>query len=312
MNIQDRHLRRWGRFLAAASMLMGVGALVVALIAYPAVLVDDFALNLTGVLGVGLGAVTWVTIPNQPRNAAIWALAVSGFFASLGTLGELTAILLTRRSIPGFTFDLLGDLTLSDLPSSARWVITAYGWTWVPAYFVVLTLGFMLFPDGRAPSRRWRWLGWSSVVVIVITSAADAWQTHTSELPIGEIFEGSSGIASQILGIGVLLLPLLALLSVVALIVRYRHSRGVERRQIRWVAWGSLSMVLLLIAGLAAGTIISGSIEAADTVVDDVPVLIGRDDIQRRITVEVGQRDVIRQQPDREGAGRAKGAVAVV
>jgi signal transduction histidine kinase len=275
MKVTDRSLITRGRILAATSVALGMGALVMALIAEPRLLVDDFTLNLTGVLGVGLGVVVWVAIPGQPRNGAVWALLVSAFFASVGTLSGLTATLLVRQSIEGFTFETANDLLMSDLSTTAAWVVTVGSWTWVPAYFVALTLGLMIFPDGRAPSRRWRWLGWFSGVVIVITSAADAWLLRTTDLPIATYVGESSSTAGQVLGFGIVLLPVLALLSVVALIVRYRRSRGVERQQIRWVAWGSASMVLALIAALAAGQIITGSVEAADTVVDDVLVLIG-------------------------------------
>ena len=41
---------------------------------------------------------------------------------------------------------------------------------WVPAVGLLGTYVFLLFPDGRLPSRRWRPLAWLSGTVIVLVS----------------------------------------------------------------------------------------------------------------------------------------------
>jgi hypothetical protein len=47
-------------------------------------------------------------------------------------------------------------------------------WLWVPAVGLLGTYLFLLFPDGRLPSRSWRPLARLSGVVLVLTSAAIA------------------------------------------------------------------------------------------------------------------------------------------
>ena len=46
------------------------------------------------------------------------------------------------------------------------------GWlaTWTPPLFLLplVTLGFLLFPDGHLPSRRWRHLAWLATGAMVV------------------------------------------------------------------------------------------------------------------------------------------------
>ena len=276
MTIGEPNLIRLGKALAATSVLLGMFALVMALIADPRLLIDDFDVNLLGVMGVGLGALTWVTISRQPRNGAVWALAVSGFFASINVVSEVGGTLLIRRSVPGFNFQAPGDLTMSDLSTAAAWATYPAAWAWPLAFFIALNLGLMLFPDGRAPSHRWRWLGWYNAIVIVLLTAANAWLFRPgSVLLVATPVEELPGAAGTVAHYGLYFLMAGSLMSVIALIVRYRRSAGVERRQIRWIAWGGASVIVSLAGAMAAAALIVGNIEAPDIVVDEVIFLVG-------------------------------------
>ncbi len=276
MSIGDRTLIGWGRFLAAASVISSVGALVVVLVGDARLLIDDFNLNLLGILGVGFGALVWVTIPHQPRNGAIWVFAASGLFAAVNVISAVSATLLIRRRVPGFSFEDLGDVSASDLSPLEQWAAYPSAWAWPVAFFAALTLGLMLFPDGRAPSRRWIWLGWFNAIAIGLATAAPAWLYRPgSTVPFATPLEALPGAAGAAANFTVYLLPLCALLSVVALVVRYRSSSGMERRQIRWIAWGGTSVVIGLAGSFTAAALIDGNIEGASTVVDDVIFLIG-------------------------------------
>ena len=45
---------------------------------------------------------------------------------------------------------------------------------WGAGAFLALTLPFLLFPDGHLPSKRWRVVGWASVIGIVTFVIANA------------------------------------------------------------------------------------------------------------------------------------------
>jgi hypothetical protein len=122
---------------------------------------------------------------------------------------------------------------------------------------------FLLFPDGRLPSRRWRPLAWLSGTVIVLVSIL------VSLTPGG--LQNLGGIRNPyaledypwletVAYIVLPLLPLCMLASVISLVMRYRRSRGEERQQIKWIAFAASFVGLLyLIAMVCAFIFPSGA-----------------------------------------------------
>ena len=116
---------------------------------------------------------------------------------------------------------------------------------WVLGIIPVLLLLPLLFPDGHLPSRRWRPLLWLILAFIVFLFVITLFgERH---------FTGSNdavGVANP-LYVGVigapdwdpvinLFLPTLFLASVSSLFVRFKGATGVDRQQIKWVAFGLL------------------------------------------------------------------------
>jgi hypothetical protein len=115
--------------------------------------------------------------------------------------------------------------------------------TWIPPVGLLGIYLILLFPDGKLPSRRWRPLAWLSGVVMVlaslgITFAPGPLEGHPGvNNPFG--LEGTPPWVATA-GIGILLLlPLCMLASALSLVLRYRHSRGEEREQIKWIAFAA-------------------------------------------------------------------------
>ena len=113
-------------------------------------------------------------------------------------------------------------------------------WIYVPALVTCFTFLPLLFPDGRLPSRRWRPVQVLSVGALIGVCLADALEpgriTHT---PIQNPF-GLHGPLYELISLAVPLLMFPAtILSVSALIVRWRRSYGEERQQLKVFAFGA-------------------------------------------------------------------------
>ncbi len=134
---------------------------------------------------------------------------------------------------------------------------------WVPAVGLLGTFMFLLFPDGRLPSRRWRPLAWLSGTVIALISIS-IWLSPERLQNLGGIrnpFELEwPPLVIAAFFVVLPLLPLCMLASALSLVLRYRHSRGEERQQIKWIAFAaSVVGLLYLIAMITAFIFPSGA-----------------------------------------------------
>lgn len=106
----------------------------------------------------------------------------------------------------------------------------------------------LLFPDGRLPSRRWWWVAALGVVGIVLGSAGMALRPgplsespHVRSNPFG--VEGMDFVMGLLEG-ALVLLPITILLAAISLVLRYRRSSGVERLQLKWLAFAVAAVAI--------------------------------------------------------------------
>ncbi|MGH2573481.1 MAG: sensor histidine kinase [Actinomycetota bacterium] len=132
---------------------------------------------------------------------------------------------------------------------------------WGPL-LVVLILVVLLFPTGRVPGPRWRFLPPAILALftlglfgtVLAPGTIDA-AVHV-ENPIGvEALGGVTDFAQAVGFIG--LLPPLAL-SIGALVLRYRRSKGDERQQIRWLLYVVAVVALLILVGIVGDLLAEG------------------------------------------------------
>jgi len=101
----------------------------------------------------------------------------------------------------------------------------------LPAPSLLLTLTFLLFPDGRLPSRRWRpalWATWATFIgFVVIVLIAVRPEMLTVEDPVD--VPGWATASYAVLGVSVLVE---ALTAAVSTFVRLRRGTSEERRQL--------------------------------------------------------------------------------
>jgi hypothetical protein len=177
----------------------------------------------------------------RPENPVGWLCLADGFL-------WMTTNMLDYYSVYG-----MAKPGLLPFPLGAA---AQNNWLWVPSVGLLATYVFLLFPDGRLPSRRWRPLAWLSGVVIVSVSVGVMLSPESLDMPRGirnpfglEAAPWVSTVAYAILP----LLPLCMFASAVSLVLRYRRSRGDERQQIKWIAFAaSLVALTYLIAMLAS------------------------------------------------------------
>jgi signal transduction histidine kinase len=194
---------------------------------------------------VGINAVVAVAFPvagalvasRRPHNAVGWIFCAIGLFEGASFFaGEYGRYFL--RTEPG------------SLPAghAAIWIGT---WAWLPGVGLTTTFLLLLFPDGRLPSRRWRpvaWLGALGISLGSVVVAVLPWDLLgvPAENPFG--VEVVSGIEVVLAISSSALWAVSTLLSLSALAVRFRRSRGEERQQLKWFVYaGSMTVALFFV-----------------------------------------------------------------
>ena len=128
-------------------------------------------------------------------------------------------------------------------------------WLWVPSVGLLATYVFLLFPDGRLPSRRWRPLAWLSGVVIVAVSIGVMLSPGPLDMPRGIRNPFGLEAAPWAAVVAYAVLPLCMLASAVSLVLRYRRSKGDERQQIKWIAFAASLVALTYLIAMVASFI---------------------------------------------------------
>jgi hypothetical protein len=125
---------------------------------------------------------------------------------------------------------------------------------WIPPIGLLGIYLILLFPDGKLPSRRWRPLAWLSGVVMVLASLGVTFAPGPLEGQPGVRNPfGLEGAPPWVWTAGIvilLLLPLCMLASALSLVMRYRRSGGVEREQIKWIAFAASVVGLLYLIAM--------------------------------------------------------------
>jgi hypothetical protein len=185
-----------------------------------------------------------LTASRRPHNPIAWiCLAVGLFWMLIIVGGEYGAYGL---AVPG------------SVPFPVTIFALTYAWLWVPAVGLLGTYMFLLFPDGRLPSRSWRPLAWLAGAVIVSESVV-AFLTpgpldgvEGARNPFG--LEGYPWL--DVLGWTALpLLPICMLASAASLVLRFRRSGGEIRQQIKWIAFAASFMGSLYLLMMGASVI---------------------------------------------------------
>ena len=127
---------------------------------------------------------------------------------------------------------------------------------WVPVIGLSGTFLILLFPDGKLPSPRWRpWAYFCAlalvlcytVILILPTDFADGGYPGVGN-PLG--IDALKSVGAALVSI-VVLIPIAIIGCAVALIRRFRRSRGVARVQLKWLAAASAVVALSYLTMMA-------------------------------------------------------------
>jgi hypothetical protein len=208
-------------------------------------------LTLGSVVGPVLAAVSAATAgavlaSRRPRHPVGWLLLALGLSAAWAGVPPAYAAygLLTR---PG---------ALPAAHGVARyWPITLVATQTAASFALLLT------PTGRLPSPRWRW--WARVTVAAAVSLVVALAVARGPLDpryqvLGGPFDlrGQGGVLLFVNQLALAATTLAVVVGAASLVVRFRRAQGVERQQLRWVAWAAAVAVLgavVALGGLAVG-----------------------------------------------------------
>jgi hypothetical protein len=172
-------------------------------------------------LAVGYSTVGAVAASHRPGNAVGWVLCSIGLSWGVAHFASEYA-----------TYALLAAPGSLPAAEGAAWI---YSWVWVPGLGFIVFLP-LLFPSGRLPSPRWRPFAWFSVLLVVAGTIVAAFSPGPGVgLSIRNPFgmESLPNLNEQLQA----LMFVLIFVASASLVARLHRARGVERQQIKWVAY---------------------------------------------------------------------------
>ena len=182
-----------------------------------------------------------LVVSRYPRHPIGWLLLAAG----------LSSISISTESYSMWALDgsghgpaLAGHVT--------GWVSNLFG---APLAMTAVVVIFLIAPDGRFLSRRWRWVAVAAVAgLAVYTSAVAALSPTDFVVDTTDVGPGLSAVA----GVGITVMVLSLLASTACLVIRIRRAHGATRSQLLWIVASATllatSFVWYLIAQSVEGT----------------------------------------------------------
>jgi hypothetical protein len=192
------------------------------------------------VLGPVFGVVGFVVAWRRPRNPLGWLmLGAVAFLVLSGDAGSY----------------VVADYRLRHGGLPLGWVAVLLQPCWAPA-IALFGLTVLLFPDGRLPSPRWRWMLWVYVAIAAawiggaVYLSAGAIIGHNVQVDSSGnllILDNPAGSSAWWGAVETVFFPVLGvfwLASVVGQALSYRRSSGERRLQLKWLVGGSAVAVV--------------------------------------------------------------------
>ena len=224
--------------VCALCVALAAGSLVLALLngrTPGEILVDDGVITVA-ILTASFSVVGALVASHRPENPIGWILCVAALFQGTSNFGYEYA-----------TYALLTQPGLLPFGTGFSWLCN---WIWAPGLGLILVFLPLLFPNGRPPTRRWRWVGWLgglSIGLITATAAATLWPERGPALvgPGPTAGPGTSwDLLETVARVAFPLMLFAGLAAVISLFVRFHRAMGNERQQIKWFAYAAALTLL--------------------------------------------------------------------
>ncbi len=204
-------------------------------------------------------ALSWAT-PGYERTAGetFWLATWPALFLVYPVVGALIAARHPRNAM-GWLFCAVGLLWglsfaagayaaygLKAHPGSLPGAITAnwfQSWAFFPALGLILVYVPLLFPNGHPLDPRWRIVAWTGAVGIVLTALVFAFEPVLNDgiggfaNPYANALPESLATSFAIVGFPLTLGSAIA--AATSMILRLRRARGLEREQLKWIAFAA-------------------------------------------------------------------------
>jgi hypothetical protein len=203
----------------------------------------------------GIGFVTGMVIVgclilvHRSHNRLGW------LFTAIGLLWAVSSML--REGIAYVVF------ITGQVGASLPWLALAGSWFSDLAWGTSATFVFLLFPDGRLPSPRWRWVAGFVGGILLVGLALNLFtpgplsQMPDIENPLG--IPGLKGIVNLWNQLEVLFL-LMIMTCLASVFIRYLGADSQVRRQIKWVAYLGLVLAFLYLVQVTVSNLWTGSL----------------------------------------------------
>jgi hypothetical protein len=183
-------------------------------------------------------------VSRQPRNTLGWVLMVP---VGLYVVAEPIASYIERLapSSPEPTVPIL-------------LMVWVNNWNWLLLIFPLLLI-LLLFPNGRPPTPRWRWVGvaaiaWAALFVLLAALPQQINAATTTNLvfdnPIGVLGKDT---VERLVGVWIAGLLVLVVTCAVALFVRYRRANDTDRKQFKWLLYACALFLVVCVGGFVSG-----------------------------------------------------------
>lgn len=209
-------------------------------LSHPSTHVYDYWLENT-IVAISYAPIGALVASRRPENPVGWLMCLYGLATTVGHFGSQYAIY-SSSAQPGV------------LPAGETLAWTA---SWIlPIIIGFQVFSYLLFPTGRLPSGRWRWVAWLTVAFVVagVLSSAFSFGANTG---LGSVQNplGRAGFSSYYDAV-MWLLPLLYVAVASSLFVRLRRAVEVERQQVKWFAYAAAATIVgVIVAYMIPDTI---------------------------------------------------------
>jgi hypothetical protein len=190
---------------------------------------------------VSAATVGAVLASRRPRHPVGWLLLGVGLALNVSLLAQAYVkygLLARPGSLPGVRY------------------LVGFAYSTSLVYLSCAGFVLLLTPTGSLPSPRWRWWARVAAVAPVVVVLGSVVQPD----PLAPDYRGNPlavPALARVLAVpavaGVVIVLVALLVGAGSLVVRFRRARGVERQQLRWLAYAAALAAGLLLVALVAG-----------------------------------------------------------